>query len=168
MTTADFIHNGVFPAAFAFLSPRMDTPEARAMLLAIGYQESGFAHRKQVGGPARGFFQFEEGGGVLGVLGHVATKPIIDRILPVLVVRPWECYEALEQNDVLACIFARLLLWTHPHALPRRNEPAIAWAQYLDTWRPGKPHREVWDGNLQRAWEIVVDVPTPTKEGPTE
>lgn len=125
------------------------------MLLAIGFQESGFAHRKQVGGPARGFWQFEASGGVRGVLEHRATKPFVDAALPVLVVNPWDAYDALEQNDVLACIFARLLLWTHPMGLPKRTEPGIAWSQYLDTWRPGKPHRDMWDGHFDRAWKIV-------------
>lgn len=50
------------------LPAKMDTPKARVMMLAIGMQESRFEHRKQIGGPARGFFQFEEAGGVRGVL----------------------------------------------------------------------------------------------------
>ena len=45
----------VMPAAFSLLPPNMDSREARVMLLAIGMQESRFKHRKQIGGPAKGF-----------------------------------------------------------------------------------------------------------------
>ena len=43
----------------AKLLPGMDSAKARVMLLAIGLQESRFEHRRQIGGPARGFWQFE-------------------------------------------------------------------------------------------------------------
>ena len=56
--------NKVIIPGLKLLPPKFDTPEARVMMLAIGMQESRFLHRKQIGGPARGFFQFEEGGGV--------------------------------------------------------------------------------------------------------
>lgn len=153
MTTIDYISDFILPAALAILPPRMDSPEARALLLAIGFQESGFVYRRQVLGPARGFWQFEEGGGVNGVLGHSATKPAINSALAVLHYQSWDCYDALADNDVLACIFARLLLWTHPAALPK--EPAAAWDYYRETWRPGKPHRETWESNYAKAWEVV-------------
>jgi len=155
VTTVEYVYGHVMPAALAFLPAPMDSPEARAQMLAIGFQESGFAVRKQSSGPARGFWQFEERGGVNGVLGHPKAKPIIDAILPILVVKPWECYDAIEQNDVLACIFARLLLWTHPQPLPRKDNAPGAYNYYLDLWRPGRPHKEVWSVNFQRAWEIV-------------
>lgn len=153
-STVAFVGSLVYPAAMTFLPARMDSPEAKALALAIGFQESGFAHRKQVGGPAHGFWQFEEGG-VNDVLGHSATKPVIDAILPVLTVKPWEVYYAIAYHDVLACILARLLLWTHPSALPKRDNVSVAWNYYLDLWRPGKPHREMWDGNFERAWNMV-------------
>ena len=44
------------------------------MLLAIGLQESRLTHRRQIGGPARGLWQFERGGGVAGVLRHAASR----------------------------------------------------------------------------------------------
>ena len=48
------------------LPDRMLSDEAVTMMLAIGYQESRFEHRRQIRGPARGFWQFEHGGGVVG------------------------------------------------------------------------------------------------------
>lgn len=155
MTTADYVAEIVYPGAMTFLPGRMDTPEAKALVLAIGFQESGFAHRRQVGGPARGFWQFEEGGGVNGVLGHRLTKPLLEQILPLLVVKPWECFDAIAHNDVLACILARLLLWTHPPTLPTRGDVMQSWAYYRATWRPGKPQPATWETNYARAWEMV-------------
>ena len=46
MTTADYVARHVLPAAFALLPPQMDSPQARAMLMAIGWQESRFSHRR--------------------------------------------------------------------------------------------------------------------------
>jgi hypothetical protein len=134
--------------ALALLPARMDTPAARVMLLAIGLQESRFLHRRQIGGPARGFWQFELGGGVRGVLKHVASRELAQKVCRDRNVIATESavYEALDDDDVLACCFARLLLWTDPKALPAVGEVDDSWALYLRTWRPGKPHRHTWSG----------------------
>ena len=58
------------PAAYSLLPAEMESAEATALLLSIGLQESQFTHRRQVGGPARGFYQFELSG-VQGVLRHL-------------------------------------------------------------------------------------------------
>jgi hypothetical protein len=141
--TASYVRAYVLPAALSLLQPRLNRPEARALIMAIGMQESRFEHRRQVSGPAHGFWQFESGGGVHGVLTDAATKPLIAPVLKVLQCEPGDCYDAITHNDVLACVFARLLLWTHPHPIPTLADEA--WDYYLDTWRPGKPHRETWD-----------------------
>jgi hypothetical protein len=81
------------PAAAELLPPAMmKSPRAWAMLLAIGLQESKFLHRRQVVdakkhtfGPARGFWQFERGGGTAGVLQHTKTS---DLALPAARQRP--------------------------------------------------------------------------------
>jgi hypothetical protein len=54
--TIDII--GIFDDA-AKLLPFMDSPKARVLSAAIGHQESRFIHRRQINGPARGFWQFE-------------------------------------------------------------------------------------------------------------
>ena len=60
--------------AFALLPPKMDSAAARVLVLAVALQESGFTARRQYGnGPARGYWQFEAGGGVIGVLAHHST-----------------------------------------------------------------------------------------------
>ncbi|MCV6902125.1 MAG: hypothetical protein NTT76_05400, partial [Achromobacter xylosoxidans] len=70
MDLKKIIDTGISPA-LALLPAGMDTQAAHVMLLAIGLQESRFTHRQQIGGPARGFWQFEKGtrasrGGVWG------------------------------------------------------------------------------------------------------
>lgn len=124
------------------------------MLTAIGLQESRFLHRRQIRGPARGFWQFEHGGGVRGVLKHPASAPHIRRVLAALCYGDDSeaCYNALADNDVLACAFARLLLWTGSGALPRQGDAEGGWQYYLALWRPGKPHRETWDAFYAEAW----------------
>lgn len=132
----------------------MDSPAARVMLLAIGQQESKFQHRAQVlngggKGPARGFWQFERGGGVKGVMNHHTTTGHAFRLCQERGVE-WQAsaiWAKLETDDLLACGFARLLLYSDPKALPAINDAAAAWELYAKrTWRPGKPHRSTWDG----------------------
>lgn len=157
MTTLRYVVEHVYPVAVALLPLEMWDREAFAMLTAIGLQESGFRARRQYGdGPARGFWQFEADGGVAGVLEHRATRDHVDRVLDILGYPaerdPKRVHAALEHHDVLACVFARLLLWTDPRALPGPEKPGDAWLQYLATWRPGKPHPQTWNGYYARSW----------------
>lgn len=156
MTDA-YLFAHVVPAAFALLPPAMGSETASAMLLAIALQESKCQHRQQIGGPANGFWQFEKGGGVAGVLTHRATAAHARRICDTLRYEPnaFACYQAIQDNDVLACCFARLLLWTVPGPLAARDESQVGWRQYLEGWRPGKPHPQTWDAHFARAWEMV-------------
>ncbi len=153
----DNVQSFVFPATFALLPGVMDSPQARAMLLAIGLQESGFVYRRQVGGPARGFWQFEKGGGVKGVLNQPSTQGHIAHVCAELsyTANVDACYTAIEHNDMLACGFARLLLWSLPGRLPERGAPERGWQQYLAAWRPGKPHRQSWNDYYKSAWALV-------------
>ena len=78
MTVADVLR-GPVTDALRILPSRMDSPEARVMLLSIGLQESRLHYRRQIGGPARGLWQFELGtkesrGGVWGVYLHAASR----------------------------------------------------------------------------------------------
>lgn len=154
------IHEHTIPSALSLLPGKMDSLAARAMLLAIGLQESRFVHRIQVpNGPAHGFWQFERGGGVAGVLTHPATQPIIHPILDLLCypATAADCYAAIVHNDVLACVFARLLLWTDPRVLPPASASEKGLAIYLATWRPGKPHPQTWPQNFAEGWRIVSE-----------
>jgi hypothetical protein len=142
--------------ALALLPAHLDTPKARVMLLAIGRQESRFMHRAQVvagrpgvKGPARGFWQFEAGGGVRGVMRHDASRALAQQLC-LARHQPWDeklIHVRLEHDDTLAAGFARLLLLTDPRPLPSIDEPNHdeAWDYYVRNWRPGKPHRSTWD-----------------------
>ena len=139
------------------LPPEMDTPQARAMMLAIGMQESRFKYRKQINGPARGFFQFEKGGGVRGVLRHTSTKRIIQDVIFKIGVEPEDCYDCLAEDDALAAVFCRLLLYTDSRPLPALSSaPEESWQYYINNWRPGKPHRKTWDEFWKLACEAVA------------
>lgn len=153
----EFFLQTALRGAMKMLPPAMDSPAARAMIMAICLQESGLQLRKQVGGPARGYAQFEQGGGVTGVLTHPQISAYTRTVCASLDVLPTAAavYAALEQNDVLAVACARLLLWTLPDQLPSKEEPDKGWAQYMAAWRPGKPHPEKWRANFTHAWELV-------------
>jgi len=159
MTTGLFLRTAIEPA-LALLPEAMHTPEARALVLAIALQESRLRHRRQIGGPARGYCQFEQGGGCTGVLTHRASTVHAQVICTALDVTPTPAavYAALEFQDLLAASFARLLLWTDPEALPTdqgMDGAEAGWRIYLRTWRPGKPHEGTWPECYARAWSTV-------------
>lgn len=160
MTTPDYLSYLVIPAAFHLLPKEMGTRHAIAFLLAIALQESKCCHRRQIRGPARGFFQFEKGGGVKGVLSHPSSRPHAEAVMRALAYPDTAvetAYAAIEHNDVLAAAFARLLLWTDPAPLPAQDDPSTAWQVYLRTWRPGRPHPETWADHYRTAWTQVVE-----------
>ncbi|NLY16661.1 MAG: hypothetical protein GXZ05_09845 [Gammaproteobacteria bacterium] len=138
-TLSDVVEKAIKPA-YALLPVSMRSREATAMLLAIGLQESAFKYRRQIKGPARGFWQFEAAGGFRGVLQHRSTERhaaalLVERGHGGMIER--EQFDLLEHDDVLAAGMARLLLWTDPKALPALNRPDDAFEYYLRTWRPG-------------------------------
>ena len=133
--------------AFNLLPPAMNTQRAQVMMLSAGFQESGMAVRRQYGnGPARGLWQFEQGGGVKGVMENAATR---EYALAACAARGCEAsvgavWARLETDDILAAVFARLLLWADPHPLPAADDLAGTWDCYLRNWRPGKPRPADW------------------------
>jgi hypothetical protein len=159
----DLLLRFILPAAYQLLPPAMESQAATAMLLAIALQESELEHRRQIGGPARGFWQFERGGGVRGVLTHHATRELMRTVLRRLHyaddMTPSEAHAAIEHNDILASCFARCLLLTDPRPLPFLSEVPIAWSIYNDTWRPGKPRPETWNENYAAAWARTIVTP---------
>lgn len=133
---------------------------ARRIMLAIALQESGpmLDARYQnspsnTPGPARGFWQFEQGGGVAGVLAHPASGAIVNRccVDHAIVPQAAAVWRALEGHDKIAVVFARMLLFTDPRALATTQQEA--WDYYVRNWRPGKPHPENWPNN----WRIASD-----------
>lgn len=155
----DLLHRRIIPAAYDVLPPAMASDRATAMLLAIALQESKAQHRKQTGGPARSFWQFERVG-VAGVLGHKSSRNHITSAMVALCEPAGieAAHSAITHNDVLAACFARCLLWQLPDSLPGPNEPERAWTQYLTAWRPGKPKPGTWGAYYHDAWQRVLGV----------
>ena len=85
MNPSTFVHS-VIRSGLRFMAAtlgnaRVDSPEAELLLLAIALQESGCTHRAQIKGPARGYWQFERGGGFAGILAHPRTGPLITTLI---------------------------------------------------------------------------------------
>lgn len=147
--TLIYITQCIYPIAMQLLPEKMRHPDAWKLVTAIGFQESEFKNRRQVMGPAVSFWQFEEGGGIRGVLNHEETQDYARFVCSVLNYKPEQkiVYEAMVHNDVLAACFARLLLWTDPRAIPTNS--VDGWLTYISTWRPGKPHPSKWATSFQ-------------------
>lgn len=152
-------------AAYALMPDLFTSTEATVMLLAIGLQESRFESRWQIVdaynknrmGPARGWWQFEAGGGVAGVLRHKSSAYHAQTLCRIMKVKPSDVYSVLHRADMdtLAAGFARLLLWTDARPLPKLGDAQGAWDYYIRNWQPGKPHRSTWDSYYQEALRYV-------------
>lgn len=171
------VRNGPVAEALLLLPAKMTSPQAELMLLAIGLQESQLKYRRQlVGsppkpvGPARSFWQAEQGGGmVTGLLRYHDAKlrDVVHGLCAVRGVAPAarDVWDAIEHDDVLAAGLARLLLYTDPARLPGLGDEEGAWQLYLRTWRPGAHSRgdaaakaslrQKWAKNYGKALEAV-------------
>ncbi len=160
---ATIVTDAIVPG-LRLLPAAMDTRVARVMLVAIGLQESRLTARLQKplslgapNGPARGLWQFERGGGVTGVMQHPASASHARAVCATRGVefKPMRVWSKLADDDLLACAFARLLLFTDPRPLPKLGDEQGAWAYYLDNWRPGKPHPQTWAKFYAQALELT-------------
>lgn len=161
MKPSDLLSTAIIPALTRL---NMDSIDARRFMLAIALQESGLTARRQrsadgtESGPASSFFQFEKNGGCRGVLTHRATAPIMRQVCTDFNVEPnaLALWEAMRYQDIVAACAARLLIYTLPTPMPKTA--ADGWAQYLDAWRPGKPHPTTWAGHWATA-DAAVRLP---------
>lgn len=151
--------------ALGLLPSRMRAKEAQVMIYAIGLQESEFKYRRQMignpprpAGPAKGYYQFERGGGCKGVVEHDASRYWMHVVCQErgVAFNATAIWHGIEQDDVLAAAAARLLLFTDSRKLPALGQEKEAWNLYIRTWRPGKPHPEKWAGNYAAALLAVV------------
>jgi len=149
----------IIEATLGHLLPgKFDSVIARVMLASAGMQESDFVYHQQIGGPARSFWGFEQGGGIHGVLTNAATSQYAKAVCMLRAVAPTESdvYAAFLKDDLLACAFARLLMFADPAPLPPLGDIQAGWKCYERCWRPGKPRRDDWTGNYIAAQAAVV------------
>ncbi|WP_431482226.1 hypothetical protein [Pseudomonas solani] len=156
MTLHDLRLTVIIPA-LTILPVKMTGRAAELQLLATTLQEDPKQRRRQwPTGPARGLWQFEQGGGVSGVLRHKNTRQYAVTLCDERNVRPVAelVHARLEHDDILAAGFARLLLWSDPLALPAPGEVEAGWQLYLRTWRPGAYSRgdDQEKAELRRRW----------------
>lgn len=154
--------------ALSLLPQKMDTPDARLALYAISKQETPNGDRRQLikvdgklvpQGPAKGLWQFERGGGCLGVVNHRASRELMQQFCKARDVEFTSAalWNAIEFDDVLAAAAARLLLYTDPRPLPARGDVEGLWKVYTSVWRPGalarqpKELRAKWDKSYNQA-----------------
>lgn len=165
MTPQRLLKYGVIPALTELAHLGIpDSPQSRRFLVAIALQESKINHRRQLtasgaeNGPAASFWQFEKGGGCAGLFRHHATEDKIVRICSIFNIEAnaASLWEAMRFNDIVAAAAARLLIYTLPDKLPLNS--VDGWAQYLDAWRPGKPHESTWAAHWVSAGRVVQEV----------
>lgn len=147
-----FLQRVVEPG-LALLPGYMVSAQARVALMAIAGQESNWAARAQTNGPARGYWQFEPAGAdaVLKTQALLALAVLATLDIPASQVMP-----AIQYNDAVACVFARLLLWGDPAALPAIGDASGCWGYYTRNWRPGKPDETRWGPAYSMACSTVA------------
>ncbi len=148
MTPKDFLVRIADPSLqfLSQVSGIQSTDAARVLVMTVAGQESTWKNRRQIGGPARGFWQFEKGGGVAGLFQ--ATPQQLRKVCDALDIpfNQTDVFEAMAWNDLLAGSMARLLLFSDPAALPAVGDKDGGLQFYLRNWRPGVPHPEFWPG----------------------
>jgi len=152
-----FFHEIVEPSltVLASLTGIKVDDAARVEGMTIAGQESNWDYRRQIGGPARSFWQFERGGGVAGLFSVTPTQ--LQKVCDFLSI-PFDSatvFEAMAWNDMLACCMARLLLWTDPQPLPKVGDVEGGWDYYLRNWRPGAPHHDSWATRYNTALSVI-------------
>lgn len=149
MTLQEFDATGVGPALEWLGADKYDGPGVRLQMLTTALQESNLEYRRQMGdGPAKSFYQMERGGMVNSLLNHPSNR-IRSTALAACAwrgVQPvaMDVWNAIENDDVLASVLARLGYLADPQPLPEVGNVDAAWLCYLRNWRPGKPHPEKW------------------------
>jgi hypothetical protein len=154
---------GIVEMTMSHLLPaKFDGQQARVALLAFAMQESGFVTRLQQGGPARGYWQAEQGGSIRAVLGNRTTASYAKTICLLRGVAPVESdvYAALLSDDLLACGFARLDMWADPSPLPMLGDAAGCWNFYIRVENPGRPRPLDWPANYAAALAAVTSTTT--------
>lgn len=158
MTPSRLLTTAILPAVTELAASGVrDSPNVHRFMLTIALQESGLKHRRQVtasgeeAGPAASFWQFERTGGCKQLFLHPKTAPPLRLMCDAYNVQPnaQALWEAIRYQDIVAAAAARLLIYSLPDALP--TTAAEGWDQYIEAWRPGRPHKSTWAGHWATA-----------------
>jgi len=131
----------VIEPGLALLPTYMVCNQARVLLMTIAGQESNWAARQQESGPALGYWQFEREGVNAVVLGQSVH---VQAALATMDLDVAQIMAAIQYNDPIACVIARLLLWSDPAPLPAIGNSDDGWRYYTRLWRPGRPDGTRW------------------------
>jgi len=146
----------VVEPGLALLPGYMVSDRARVALMAIPGQESNWAARIQAAdGPAHGYYQCEPVA-VAEVTNNAQTAGVFNSVLSTLDLVGMSPYTAIQYNDPLACVVARLLLWADPAPLPSVGDAEGCWQYYLRNWKPGKPDETRWGASYATACNTVA------------
>jgi hypothetical protein len=139
-----FLERAIEPG-LALLPGYMVSDASRVALLAIAGVETAWSKRAQIVSegppPAVSYWQFQKNG-LDGVM--TAHGSLLSAACATLDIAPAEAFAAIRYNDALACVAARLLLWTDPDPMPAIGDATGCWNYYLRGWRPGKPDVTRW------------------------
>lgn len=127
--------------------PGLDSHEAQVLLLAIAIQESALAHREQIRGPARSWWQIEPPTANDILSRYSPITPFVREVYPT----SRRLNETITHNDNVACAIARGILRLQPGMLPAIGSVDAAWDYYIASWRPGRPRKEKWLENYTEA-----------------
>jgi hypothetical protein len=138
---------GILDPAIAVVRPLIGVPnndQSRLLLLVTAGQEGDWRYRRQMGGPARSFWQCEQGGAVADVMARCPTQ--LRNLCTYLAIDYDKntIFEAMAWNDTLAVGIARLEYWLDPKPLPAIGDVDGSWDYYLKNWRPGAPRPKDW------------------------
>lgn len=155
--TPAIILQAIIRPALLLLPTVMASREAERMLLAISIYETGLESRSPVGG----WWDLDEAG---YVLRHPETSGYASQACRTLAIDPVEkdAKLVLRFNDVLAAVFARLLLWTLSAPLPGARNQRGAWDQYVEAWRPRRLRGEQWPLAWEEARQTAAKFALPT------
>lgn len=130
------------------------SPAAEELLLGIAAAESEFRHKRQIGGPALGYFQIEPATHHDVLDNFVSFRPPLKGALDALLIGAVGRDMQIATNDVYAAAVARLVLWRAPERLPNQGDVA-GYARY---W---KKHYNTAEGrgteeHFVRCWDVLV------------
>ena len=136
MTPAEFSTRILAPAALAF--PFHDTPQSRALLMAVAGVESAWTSRWQEPvAYARGFWMCQQNC-LNDLLAHPASGPLLRQFATDMEIPAGGMFEALAWHDGWAYACGRALLLTDRAVLPAVSDTDGASEYYRRNWRPGR------------------------------